>query len=307
MNTMQDKNIRSGAAAAIGSYVLWGILPLYWKFLQEASAYEILAHRICWSFVFMLGLLFFMKKIANFKQTTKILWQDKKRTFLLFLAALLISVNWFVYIWAVNHARILETSIGYYMNPLVSVFLGMIIFKEKLNFWKKVSLFLAGIGILNMTIQFGTVPWISLLLASSFAFYGALKKMIQLDPIVSITLETFMVLPLAMVYLLYLVGIGESHFGFAYPHVTLLLLSTGVVTAIPLLLFSKGANILPLNVMGFFQYLSPSISLCIGVTVFHETFSFIHLFSFGFIWLGLLIFSFSERAAFQKPSSCKAS
>ncbi len=307
MNKVQEKNIRSGAAAAIGSYVLWGILPLYWKFLQEASAYEILAHRICWSFVFMLFLLFFMKKITGFQQTTKILWQDKKRTFLLLVAALLISVNWFIYIWAVNHARILETSIGYYMNPLVSVFLGMIIFKEKLNFWKKVSLILASIGILNMTIQFGTVPWISLILASSFAFYGALKKIIQLDPIVSITLETFMVLPLAMIYLFYLAGSGESHFGFAYPQVTLLLLSTGVVTAIPLLLFSKGANILPLNVMGFFQYLSPSISLCIGVTVFHETFSFIHLFSFGFIWLGLLIFSLSERAVFRQPSSCKVS
>ena len=293
---MQDemKNRRAGILAALGACCMWGVLPLYWKLLQSVPADEILAQRMCWSFVFMLCVLLALGRGRGFLADCRALWRDKKRGAMLLLASLLISVNWLTYIWAVNHDHIIETSIGYYINPLMSVLLGMVVFHERLVPGKKLSILLAGIGILVMTWQFGQLPWIAVLLASSFAVYGAVKKLLGLDPVVSITLETLLMLPLSFLYLGYLGQSGQSHFGSSL-FVTVCIVGTGAVTATPLMLFSRKANLLPLNVLGFCQYIAPTIALGIGIFVFHEPFSWTHGISFGFIWIALVIFSFAEK------------
>ncbi len=303
----EEKNRQIGMAAAIGACFMWGILPIYWKLLRDASAYEILAHRICWSFIFMLAVIFLFRRGKKFVMDCKEIWQDKKRKQLLLSASLLISINWLTYIWAVNHDHVIETSIGYYITPLMSVLLGMVIFHEKLILGKKISIVLAFIGIVIMTWQFGQVPWISVILAVSFAIYGALKKKMMMDPITSITLETLLVMPLALVYIGYLWLSGASHFGGMNWTLTLFLIGAGIVTATPLILFSQGANLLPLNVLGFLQYIGPTIALFLGVFLFKEVFNWTHMIAFSFIWAALVIFSLSERFAIpqSKPKRKK--
>lgn len=298
----EEKNRQMGMFAAIGACFMWGILPVYWKLLQDASAYEILAHRICWSFIFMLAIIFLLQRGKKFISDCKLIWKDKKCKQLLLSASVLISLNWLTYIWAVNHDHVIETSIGYYITPLMSVLLGMVLFHEKLITGKKISIGLAFIGIVLMTWQFGQVPWISVILAVSFAIYGAVKKKMMMDPITSITLETLLVMPLAVIYLVYLWLSGESHFGSMNWTLTLLLIGAGVVTATPLILFSQGANLLPLNVLGFLQYIGPTIALFLGVFLFKEFFSWTHMIAFGFIWAALVVFSLSERFAVPKRS-----
>lgn len=293
---MQENNLRSGAVAAIGACILWGILPLYWKSLTGVTAYEILAHRVCWSFLFVILLLAASQRIGFFLQQTRHLLQNRRNSLLLLGASILISINWLTYIWAVNSGRIVETSIGYYTNPLMSVLLGVVVFHEHLSRGKMLSLILAGIGIANMIWNFGQVPWVAVILATTFAVYGAVKKTLHMDPMVSILLETLLVMPLALAYIFYLTAVGQSNFLTALPTAALLI-GSGIVTAVPLLLFSRGANLLPLNVLGFTQYLAPTIALCLGVFVFDEAFGMVQLVSFSFIWLALLVFSLSGRFA----------
>ncbi len=298
LENMEKKNARAGALAAIGACVLWGILPIYWKLLSEATAYEIFTHRICWSFVFMLLVLAGSRRLRFAWQETKVVLQDKKRSFCLLGASLLISFNWLTYIWAVNHAHILEASMGYYINPLMNVILGVILFHEHLMPAKKISLLLAGIGILHMTLNFGAVPWISLILAVTFSGYGVFKKLAHIDPATSVALETLFVMPPAICYLFFLAGTGTAHFAADWK-LTLLFIGAGAVTATPMVLFTKGANLLPLNVLGFLQYIQPTINFLVGVFVFHEAFGFTRLCSFAFIWMALVIFSLSEKFSFH--------
>jgi chloramphenicol-sensitive protein RarD len=298
------KNRRAGIAAAIGACCMWGVLPLYWKLLQSVPADEILAQRMVWSFVFMLCVLLGLGRWPAFCADCRALWRDRKRGALMLLASLLISMNWLTYIWAVNHDHIIETSIGYYINPLMSVLLGMVVFHERLVFGKKLSILLAGLGILIMTWQFGQLPWIAVLLATSFAVYGAVKKLLRLSPVTSITIETMLMLPASFAYMAYLMKTGQSHFG-NEALVTWCIVGTGAVTATPLILFSQGANLLPLNVLGFCQYIAPTIALGIGIFVFHEPFSWTHGIAFGFIWAALILFSISEKiAALPGKKSC---
>lgn len=298
LDNLEKKNTRAGAAAAVGACVLWGILPLYWKLLTEASAYEIFTHRICWSFVFMLLVLAVNGRLRFALQETKRVLMDRKRFLYLIGAALLISFNWLTYIWAVNHAHILEASMGYYINPLMNVLLGVLLFRESLAPAKRVSLLLAAIGILYMTVSFGDVPWIAMILAVTFSGYGVCKKLAQIDPATSVALETLFVLPPAMLYLAYLAGTGTAHFGFDWK-LTLLFIGAGAVTATPMVLFTKGANLLPMNVLGFLQYIQPTINFLVGVFVFQESFGLSRLCAFGFIWLALLVFSAAECFSLQ--------
>ena len=285
---------KAGMAAALGTYVIWGLLPLYWNLLAAATADEILAQRACWSFLFMLLVLVVTRRWQAFKRDCRELWRDKKRGLLLIAAAVLITLNWLTYIWAVNNNHVIDTSIGYYINPLMSVLFGVIFFRERLTASKKVSFALAAIGILLMTYELGKLPWIAVALALTFAVYGAVKKKLHLAPFSSITLETLLMLPAAIPYTIFLMQTPQSHFGPAFPLLTLLLAGTGVITAVPLLLFSYAANTLPLNVLGFFQYLSPTVALLLGIFFFHEPFGLQQLFAFGFIWAALLIFTLSE-------------
>lgn len=285
------KLANSGLAAAISAYLLWGILPLYWELLQEASAYEILSHRIIWSFVFMGMVIVAMRRIDVLKSECSSLWHNKKRGVTLLAASVLISINWLTYIWAVNNGRVLETSLGYYINPLVSVVLGVIIFKETLGKAKWISVALASMGIIFMTVNLGELPWIAVVLSTTFALYGALKKKLQLSPFTSIFLETMLILPITLWYIFYLYNSGESHFLTGDVNYTLLFMGAGIVTAVPLVLFNAGANKLPLNVLGFTQYISPTMGFLLGIFYFKESFDFTKMIGFCFIWLALAVFT----------------
>ena len=285
---------RTGMMAALSTYLIWGVLPLYWNLLARAEANEILAHRIIWSFVFMVVVLMVTKRWQSFKEDCRALWQDKKRGAILLLAAFTISLNWLTYIWAVNYGHVIDTSIGYYINPLMSVLFGIVFFRERISGLKKISLLLAAIGIVLMTYQLGKLPWVAVVLAVSFSVYGALKKQLHLNPFSSITLETLLMVPFAVPYIGILMMSPANHFSLATPDLALYLMGTGVVTAVPLVLFSYGANLLPLNVLGFFQYISPTIGLLLGIFFFHETFGMAQISALGFVWAAIVLFTVAE-------------
>lgn len=285
---------RTGMIAALSTYLIWGVLPLYWNLLARAEANEILAHRIIWSFIFMVVVLMVTKRWQSFKEDCRALWQDKKRGAILLLAAFTISLNWLTYIWAVNHGHVIDTSIGYYINPLMSVLFGIVFFRERISGLKKISLLLAAIGIVLMTYQLGKLPWVAVVLAVSFSVYGALKKQLHLNPFSSITLETLLMVPFAVPYIGMLMMSPANHFSLATPDLALYLMGTGVVTAVPLVLFSYGANLLPLNVLGFFQYISPTIGLLLGIFFFHETFGMAQISALGFVWVAIVLFTVAE-------------
>lgn len=292
----QIKNMQAGILSAIGAYFLWGILPLYWKLVSQVPAHEILAHRIFWSFLFMAGIVMLVKGKTQFYEEMHQLLRKPRKIAALTIGSVFISVNWFIYIWAVNHNRVIETSLGYYINPLFSVLLGILILKERLSFWQAVSVLLAAGGVLYMTLHFGSVPWVALLLAVTFGFYGLCKKIAGISPITSIALETFIIMPVAVIYILYVGFQGTGSFDWSVT--SCFLIGTGIVTAVPLMLFTKGANQLPLITLGFIQYLSPTIALMLGVFLYQESFTEVHLLSFCFIWAALLIFSLSRTEAF---------
>lgn len=285
---------RTGMIAALSTYLIWGVLPLYWNLLARAEANEILAHRIIWSFFFMVVVLMVTKRWQSFKEDCRALWQNKKRGAILLLAAFTISLNWLTYIWAVNHGHVIDTSIGYYINPLMSVLFGIVFFRERISGLKKISLLLAAIGIVLMTYQLGKLPWVAVVLAVSFSVYGALKKQLHLNPFSSITLETLLMMPFAVPYIGILMMSPANHFSLATPDLALYLMGTGVVTAVPLVLFSYGANLLPLNVLGFFQYISPTIGLLLGIFFFHETFGMAQISALGFVWVAIVLFTVAE-------------
>lgn len=285
---------RTGMMAALSTYLIWGVLPLYWNLLARAEAHEILAHRIIWSFVFMVVVLMVTKRWQSFKEDCRALWQNKKRGAILLLAAFTISLNWLTYIWAVNHGHVIDTSIGYYINPLMSVLFGIVFFRERISGLKKISLLLAAIGIVLMTYELGKLPWVAVVLAVSFSVYGALKKQLHLNPFSSITLETLLMVPFAVPYIGMLMMSPANHFSLATPDLALYLMGTGVVTAVPLVLFSYGANLLPLNVLGFFQYISPTIGLLLGIFFFHETFGMAQISALGFVWAAIVLFTVAE-------------
>ncbi|RAK18435.1 chloramphenicol-sensitive protein RarD [Anoxybacillus vitaminiphilus] len=286
-------NEKTGVLYVALAYFMWGVLPLYWKWLDHIAAGEILAHRIFWSFVFMILLLMFNRQLTLFWKQLQMAVQNPKQAISVITAALLISMNWFIYIWAVNHEHIVETSLGYYINPLVSVALGMIVLKERLNIWQLISFILAMIGVLMITIQYGSFPWIAISLAVSFGFYGLAKKVATFDSSIGLTFETMVVTPIALLYIVYAQAKGIGSFDIT-DWSTLLLMGTGPATALPLLYFAKGVKRIPLTMIGFLQYIAPTITLLLGIFLFHETFTKTHLYSFSFIWAALIIFSISK-------------
>jgi chloramphenicol-sensitive protein RarD len=290
------RNHQSGVWYGVAAYALWGILPLYWKQLHNVPATEILAHRILWSFGFITILIGCCRRWGEVKQTAG---NVKKRGLFLW-AALLISANWFTYIWAVNAGHIVECSLGYYINPLFSVCLGMFFLKEKLNFWQLLALGFALTGVITLTAQYGKIPWIALTLTVTFGLYGLVKKLIRVEAMVGLTLETLIVAPIALGYILWLQASGNGALGNIGPVGTMMLVSAGIVTALPLLWFAQAANRIPLSTLGFVQYLSPTISLLLGVFIYKEPFTRTHLVSFGLIWVALVIFSCSAIPWLQK-------
>ncbi len=290
----------SGLASAVGSYVLWGILPIYWRMLLDVPAYTILAHRIVWSFIFMMLVVVCVNRGGQFIAECREIFSDTKRWLALASGSVLISLNWLTYIWAVNHDRIIETSLGYYINPLVSIFLAIVVLKERLSFWQMISALLALAGVMFMAVHIGTVPWVALALALSFGLYGLCKKLAKVTAVAGLTLETCLVTPPALFYLFYFHQGGATTGLTGFSTTAVLLAGTGIITAIPLLLFANSANRLSLTVLSFVQYLSPTIALLIGVFLYHEQFTAVHAVTFAFIWSALLLLSLGKTAWFKK-------
>lgn len=277
-----------GNLFAVAAYTLWGLLPLYWKMLKNVPAGEILAHRIFWSFVFVLGLALVQKRWGKMLEMLK----DIKIVRRIALCTILISVNWGLYIWAVNSDHIVEASMGYYINPLIVILLSMIVLKERLSVWQGVSVGFATIGVAIMTIEYGKVPWVALSLALSFGLYGLFKKLVNAESIVGLGVETLLITPLALGYILFRQMTGVGALGVSAT-TTIFLLCSGFATATPLLWFASAARRIPLSTVGFYQYIAPTISLTLGVFLFKEQFTATHVISFGFIWTGLVIYTLS--------------
>lgn len=282
------KTYGKGILYALGAYTLWGIFPLYWHLITKVSAVEILAHRIFWSAIFMFILAWYVYKI----KLIPVLKNWKQMKYLL-ITGTLISANWGVYIWAVNNNHVVDASLGYYINPLINVVLGYLFLNERLNKLQRVALFMALVGVTYLTIDYGKFPVIALFLASTFAAYGLLRKKAKVDAVPALTIETALVAPLALVFLISTFITNKSTYTLSDFSTMILLLGAGPATAIPLLLFGKAAETVPLSILGFVQYLSPSLQLFIGLFIFKEPFTSAHLICFSFIWFGLLLFSMS--------------
>lgn len=287
---------RKGIWYVIGAYTLWGILPIYWKSLEAIPSGEILAHRIFWSFLFVFVLLMVGKRMVLLKEVLS----NRKNRYTVMISGFLISANWFVYIWAVNHDHVIEASLGYYINPLLSFALGVIVLRESLHRWQVISILIAAIGVAILTIEFGKIPWIAFALALTFALYGLTKKLVQLDSLIALGLETLMVFPVALIYLFSLQSNGDSSLAQVSFLTIGLLACSGMVTTIPLFWFAQGAKRIPFTMVSFIQYVSPSISLLLGVFLYKEPFTWIHLVSFGCIWSALLLYTISSNTQFRQ-------
>ena len=279
--------MRQGIIAGILAYTLWGLLPGYWKAIQVVPPLEILCHRTIWSLIFVLLVLAIRKQWAWVGQA-----RTQPRTLLISLgSACVLSLNWFTYIWAVNSGHVVDSSLGYFITPLVNVLLGVLFLRERLRMWQTIAIGFAAVGVLALTVGYGTFPWIALSLALSFGFYGLLRKVSPLGSLEGLSLETAALSMLAVVYLAYQEGTGGASFGHAGTATTLLLAGTGVVTALPLLLFAYAARQVTLATVGFLQYISPTFQFLLGVLVYGEPFTPTRLLGFVPIWLALVIYS----------------
>lgn len=288
------ENYKQGIFFGLAAYVLWGILPVYWKALELVSPFEILSSRFMWSCVFVFLLIIFQKKWPLFTKEVKQVFSNVKTGAVMVAAGITISFNWGTFIWAVNNGHIVETSMGYYINPLVSILFAVVFLRERLDKMQLAAITCAFIGVASMVYSFGKIPWVSLTLAFTFALYGLLKKILPVSALTSIMLETLLITPLALVYEYSLWQQGVSFYASGNLQVIMMLTGAGVVTAIPLLLFTAGARLLPLKIIGFLQYISPTLTLLIGVFVYNEAFTASHLLAFGWIWAALLLFIVSQ-------------
>jgi chloramphenicol-sensitive protein RarD len=277
-----------GTFYASSAFILWGVLPVYWKLLSTVPAEEILAHRISWSAVFVILVLLYTGR----KNFLTLLLDPRKRLSLILTGAL-IGVNWFTYIYAVHIDRIVEASMGYYINPLISIFLGLFVLKERLDRIQWIALILAMIGVLVVTFHFGRIPWIALVLSVTFGMYGLIKKIMNLDALSSLGVETLLLAPIAGCFIVIQTLHGAGSFLTGEYSITLLLFLSGAVTALPLYWFAQGARRIPLTRIGFLQYVAPTLMLIIGVVVYSEPFTTAHTISFGLIWAGLALYTIS--------------
>lgn len=281
-----------GTWAVLISYLAWGLLPVYWKALKHIPSLQILAHRILWSFVFVVLLLWGTKRWTEFKETFRI----PRNRIVCLLTGAIIGFNWFIYIWAVNNNHLVDASLGYFINPLFSVLLGIIFLHERLNRWQIFAFLLALFGVGNLTIQYGKIPWIALSLALTFGFYGLLRKTARVESLIGLSAETALLSPVVLIYLISLESKGNGTIGNVSFSTLCLLLGAGLVTSLPLLWYTYGVRRIPLTTAGFLQYLAPSFQLFLGVVVYGEPFSRVHLVSFSFIWAALLLYSLSSTS-----------
>ncbi|MBC3874232.1 EamA family transporter RarD [Undibacterium flavidum] len=292
--------MRKGIIYAAACYSAWGLFPIYFKALHSVPSVEILLHRMVWAFAFLLLVLSVRKQWAWLVDV----FRQPKLLAGFAASAVLLLANWFLYIWAINNDRIVDASLGYFMTPLVNVFLGFILLKERLRTVQWGAITCAGLGVLWLSLQTGHPPWIALVLASTFGMYGLLRKTAALGALEGLSLETMILFPFALAYLTYLALNNQSVFLQAATGTQILLVAVGPITAIPLLMFAAAARRIPLATLGLMQYISPTIQLLIGVWLYHEQFSQERLLGFLGIWSGLLIYSVdSLRFSFMNKAT----
>ena len=280
------QSTRDGIAAGLSAYVIWGLVPVFFKLLQSVPALETIAHRVVWSMLLMAGVLL---AGGGYQQVRQTLSNNRKLARVAF-GSFMVMLNWLIFVYGVNTNQILATSLGYFILPMLNVALGVFILGERLRPLQWVAVACAACGILFETWRIGHLPWISLALAGSFGLYGLLRKQLAMDSASGLFLETATMAPLALAYLLWLESTGAGHFTASSSN-ALLLIASGAVTAVPLLLFAISARRLPLNTIGFLQYLAPSISFLVAVLIYDEDFDRQRAIGFGAIWLGVLVYS----------------
>jgi len=298
------RHLRSGLGAGVAAYGIWGLLPLYWPLLDAAGAIEILAHRVVWSLVLVAPLTLLLRGRAWLSGVSF------RRFALLAGAAVLLTANWGLYIFAVNAHRVVETSLGYFINPLVTVALGVLVLKESVNRAQRVALLIAGAAVLTLTADYGHPPWIALALAFSFAIYGLIKKHVDLDGLESLSIETTVVVLPALAYLLWLGQHGDGTFTADGTGHTLLLIGAGAVTAVPLVCFGAAAVRIPLVTLGLLQFLAPTLQFLIGVLVRHEPMPPARIAGFVLVWVAICVFTTDaarrNRSAAPAPEAAAA-
>lgn len=289
------ENKRLGVSTGLAAYILWGMLGVFWELLHAVPAMDTLAYRIVWSLVTIGIVLTVQRSWRVVWQTIVTLTKNRKIGWIV-LSSLLISVNWLIYIYMVGHHQATEASLGYYIMPLMNVAVAILFLHEQLSRTKLIAIFFVIIGVVILTVQTGSLPLNTLLMAGSFCFYGLIKKQVQLPATISLTLETLFVAPIAVVYLLLSPHVMTQN----GPHITLLLISSGVITVIPLLLFAVATKNTDFITLGFIQYLNPTIQLLMAVFVLHEAFSWHKAVVFAFIWFGILVFIFGSLRSYRK-------
>ena len=279
--------MKKGILYAIGAYLMWGLFPLYWKQLETISALQLIGHRIAWSFILLIIVVFVTRQWKDFRSAL-----NSKTIRIYLIAALLISVNWFTYVWAVNNGFVVETSLGYYINPLFSVLLGVIVFRERLRPIQWIPIALAAAGVLYLAVTYGSFPWIALTLAFTFGLYGLVKKTAPLSSLYGLTLETGLLFVVAIGYLVYCEFTGQGAFLHSGVKENWMMVGAGLVTVLPLLLFASAARRIPLTTIGVLQYINPTMQFLLGVLLYKEPFTHDRLIGFSMVWAGLILFWF---------------
>lgn len=286
-----------GVWYAVAAYGIWGLLPIYWKWLHGVSAGQIISHRILWSSILLAVFITMTRQIRDFAGKAL-----HRRILLVYgVAALLVTGNWLTYIWAVNAGLIVETSLGYFINPLISILMGVVFLRERLRPWQWVAIGIAASGVGYLTVAYGQLPWIALTLAFTFALYGLVKKTAPLSSVHGLALETGLMSVPALAYLLFAETDGAGAFVHAGWQITLLLVGAGLATTVPLLLFASAARRVPLTWLGVLQYLAPTLQFMLGVFVYGETVTLQRLVGFGLVWIALIVFGV-EGMIMRRPA-----
>lgn len=293
-------NTKKSLIAILICYFSWGLFPIYFKLLKSIDAYEVLAMRVLCSFIFMILVVLLAKNKNSISLEIKKIWQNKKSFSLLVLASFLITANWLTYIIAVNTNHVLEASFGYYLNPIVTIILAVVFLKEKLTRIQTIACICVGISLLYLFISIGSLPWISILLALTFGLYSLCKKKIILSPKAGLLIETAIVSPIAIIYMHYLASTSNITFYTSNNATIIVLLLSGAITAIPLMLFAKGAVDIPLYLLGILQYLPPTMQFFVGIFIYNEPLSIEKLISFIIIWIAVAVFCYSAVTSMKK-------
>lgn len=292
--TYAEETSTTGVMYGLAAFVLWGLAPIYFKELSHVVPLEFLSHRMVWSFILLIFLLFFRRTLPNLIKDIRLTFSNGKLMLMLLTSALLISTNWLVFIWAVANNHVVETSLGYFINPLMNVAFGIMLLGERLTRTKLAAVGLAAVGVLYMIVQSGTFPWVALILGTSFALYGLIRKKATVGAVLGLWVELLLLLPLVIGYLTYVsLTAGGGFMGAEkYDDYTwALLIFGGLITTAPLVFFASAATRLPLSTIGLLQYLAPSMTLLLAVFLWHEPFTFTHMVAFGCIWGALLIYT----------------